>query len=309
MKAFVLPNAHATAVERAEVPVPRIDDDELLVRVHAVGVGVHDSTFLSHDAEFPYPIGIEAAGVIESVGASVAAYQPGDRIAFISAMQPKGGTWAEFAAVDSESLIIALPETLDFVTAAAVPVAGNTVLRAFSALQPPTASPATATLFIAGGSGAIGTIAIQLARGRGWRVGASASPANHEYMSSLGAEMVVDYHDPHWVERVLEWVPGGVDAALAVQPGTTASTLPVVADGGQLITVSGDAVDTERGLRVEVIPYAVDVRAELVQLMADVAARRIHVELQRVYPFEDALAALAGSQTRRARGKRVIQVV
>lgn len=89
-------------------------------------------------------------------------------------MQPKRGTWAEYVAVNAGSLTIPIPSGLGFVEAAAIPVAGNTVLKALRALA---AAPIGGTLFIAGGSGAIGTFAIQLARKRGWRVAASASEA------------------------------------------------------------------------------------------------------------------------------------
>lgn len=305
MKAFVIPRPGAHTVELAEVPVPKIDDDELLVRVHAVGVGIHDSYFLPGDAKYPYPIGIEAAGVIEHTGSDVSGYQPGGRIAFVSSMQPKGGTWAEFVAINAGSLIIPIPDGLDFLEAAAVPVAGNTILRAFHAL---TVMPAGGTLFIAGGSGAIGTLAIQIARRRGWRVGASASESNHAYMLSLGAEKAVDYHNPNWTEQVLQWTPGGVDAVVAVQPGTSSDSLPVVKDAGSLITISGDALVPERGVHMGGIPYQVDIRDELVQLMPDIAEGELRVELERVYPFEQALAALAKVQTRRARGKLVLRL-
>lgn len=305
MRAFVLPWAGAGPIELAEVPQPLIDADELLVQVKAVGVGIHDSYFLPQDASYPFPIGIEAAGIVVEAGSDTAGFQPGDRIAFISSMQPKGGTWAEFAAVRADSLIILIPPGVDYLHAAAIPVAGNTVLRALHAL---TEIPSGGSLFIAGGSGAIGTLGIQLARQHHWRVGVSASAANHDYLRSLGAEMVVDYHCPDWVEQVRRWMPDGVDAALAVQPGTAAQTLGVVKDGGQLVPISGDTPATERGVRVQGIPYQADVRTEVLQLMADVAAGGIHVELEQVHPFSDAVAALAKVQTRRARGKTVLEL-
>lgn len=302
VRAFVIPRLGSSTVERADVPPPQIDDDELLVEVRAVGVGIHDSYFLPGDARYPYPIGIEAAGVVDRIGGRVVGYRPGERIAFVSSMQPKGGTWAEFVAVSAEALVIPLPDGVDFVTAAAVPVAGNTVLRAFDALS---AVPPGGSLFVAGGSGAIGTFAVQLARQRHWRVGASASAANHDYLRSLGAELVVDYHDPGWTKQVLEWMPGGADAALAVQPGTASETVRVVKDGGKVIVISGDSASTERGVLVEAIPYQVDVRGGMTRLMSDIDEGKMHVEIERVYPFEDALAALAKVQTRRARGKSV----
>lgn len=305
MKAFVIPQPGVQAVELADVPVPMIDDEELLVRVCAVGVGIHDSSFLPADAHYPYPIGIEAAGVIEQTGRGVSGYRPGDRAAFVSSMQPKGGTWAQFVAVNAGSLIIPVPAGMDSPEAAAVPVAGNTILRAFRVLEP---MPAGGTLFIAGGSGAIGTLAIQIARRHGWRVAASASAPNHAYMLSLGAEKTVDYHDPNWGEQVLQWMPAGVDAVLAVQPGTSSQSLQVLKDAGALVTISGDALVSERGVRMSGVPYPMDVRDELVQLMTDIAEGALRVELERVYPFEQALAALAKVQTRSARGKHVLRL-
>lgn len=305
MRAFVLPLAGANTVELAEVPKPLIDADELLVQVKAVGVGIHDSYFLPQDASYPFPIGIEAAGIVAEIGADTTGVHPGDHIAFVSSMQPKGGTWAEFVAVKANSLIIPVPAAVDWVHAAAIPVAGNTVLRALHALA---GIPSGGSLFIAGGSGAIGTLGIQLARQRNWQVGASASAANHSYLRSLGAEMVVDYHSPDWVQQVRQWMPDGVDGALAVQPGTAAQTLGVVKNGGQLVPISGDNPVPERGIEVIGIPYQADVRAEVLQLMADVAGEKIHVELEQVHPFGDALAALAKVQTRRARGKTVLEL-
>lgn len=158
-----------------------------------MGVGIHDSYFLPNDAKYPFPIGIEAAGVIEEIGSEVRGHRPEERIAFVSSMQPKGGTWAEYVAVKATSLIMPIPTGLGFVEAAAIPVAGNTALKALGTLA---TAPVDGSLFIAGGSGAIGTVAIQLARQRGWHVAASASKPNHDYMLSLGAHKVVDYGNP-----------------------------------------------------------------------------------------------------------------
>ena len=106
------------------------------------------SYFLPGNATDPYPIGIEGSGVVETAGPAVAAHHPGDRVAFVSSMQPKGGTWAEFVAVRAGSLIVAIPASMSFVEAAALPVAGNTVLRALRAL-----GPAPGSLFIAADTG------------------------------------------------------------------------------------------------------------------------------------------------------------
>lgn len=306
MKSFALPHSGASDPEFMEIPAPRVTEGDglILVEVRAVGVGIHDSVFLPPDPQYPYAIGIEGAGTIVA-GTSSRGLGPGSRVAFVSSLSPRGGTWAEFAAVAADALIIPMPESMDFPTAAAIPVAGNTVLRALSALDD---LPSGASLFIAGGSGAIGTLAIQLARQRGWRVAASASPQNHDYLSSLGVDLAVDYQEPQWPQTVLEWMPQGVDAAIAVQPNTSTSALSVVATGGRLISVSGDSVVAERDIEFETVPYAVDVREQLEQLLVEVADGRVHVELARVHPFSEALEALRMVQSRHARGKRVLSL-
>ncbi|HET6672321.1 MAG TPA: NADP-dependent oxidoreductase [Agromyces sp.] len=305
MRAFVKPDPAASFIRSAEVHVPRMGAGELLVRLEAVGVGIHDSYFLPPDASYPFPIGIEGAGIVEEVGSGVVEYRPGDRIAFVSSMQPKGGTWAEYAVVDARSLILPMPAELDFVEAAALPVAGNTVLRAFTALGD---MPDGASIFIAGGSGAIGTLAIQVARRRGWRVAASASAHNHDYLRSLGAEMPVDYHNSRWPDEIRRWIPDGVDAAIAVQPGTSDESMRVVKDGGSVITISGDTVTPERGIRVDMVAYGKDVRDELIDLMADVVTKKLHLEIERIYPFDQAAEALSRVQSRHVRGKLVLRI-
>lgn len=305
MLAYVTPDPAAGTIEAAELPIPEVGAGELLVRMRAIGVGIHDSYFLPSGAAFPFVIGIEGAGVVEQVGSDVTGHAVGDAIAFVSSMQPKGGTWAEYAVVDAGSLIIPVSDDLGFVRAAALPVIGNTVLRAFAAIGD---LPEGAVIFVAGGSGAIGSLAVQLARRRGWRVAASASAANHDYLRSLGVEATFDYRDGTWTEQVRAWLPEGVHAALAVQPGTTGETVEVVRDGGCAITISGDSVTSERDVRVAMIDYAADVRDDLARLVADVASGELHLEVERVYPFADADEALARVQTRHVRGKLVIEL-
>lgn len=303
MKAFVIPSAEEQSVALAEVAIPRMGPHELLVRIHAVGVGIHDSYFLPPEVAYPYPIGIEAAGMVEEVGTDVVHFQPGERIAFVSSMQPKGGTWAEFAVVRDDAMILPIPSGMTFEEAAAVPVAGNTAVKAFHLLS--SVAPG-GSLFVAGASGAIGTFAVQMARARDWTVAASSSARNHDYLTTLGSDRAVDYQDPTWIDEVLAWNPGGVDAAIAIQPNTTADSMRVVKDGGTVVTISGDQVAPERGVSILMPPHDVDVRAETSRLMQQIADGDVELTLEQIFPFGGALEALAKVQTRHARGKTVL---
>lgn len=158
---------------------------------------------------------------------------------------------------------------------------------------------------MAGASGAIGTLVVQLAAQRGIRVIGSASAPNHDYLLSLGAEAAVDYREVGWPDDVLAWAPGGVDAALAIQPGTGASSRQVVRDGGRVITVSGDQEAPDRGVTVEPFVHRQDTGGEMDALVDDITAGRIRLVLEHVHPFAEALTALEATETRHARGKRV----
>jgi NADPH:quinone reductase-like Zn-dependent oxidoreductase len=304
MKALVKTSGQATMLAFMDVPRPEAGEDELLVRIRAIGVGIHDEYFHAQDIRYPYVIGIEAAGIVEEVGANVTGYRAGDRIAFISMMQPKGGTWAEYAVISKNSLILPVPDTMTFEQAAAFPVVGNTVLKALIGAG----LHAGETLFVAGGAGALGSMLIQLAVASGYTVVASASKQNHEFMKSLGATQVVDYHDPDWQAQVRTMYPAGVDAAIAIHPGTPAGVQPVVKDGGVLVAVSGDTVATERGIVLKGVYNDIDVSRELADLLAQVADGRITQTISNAYAFADALSALNQVQTRHTRGKLVLSV-
>lgn len=303
MQAYVRTSARNRDIELTDMPVPEAGDGEVLVQVEAFGVGIHDSYYVPDDVDFPYVIGTEAAGVIVRTGNGVLDYQAGDRVILNSAMQAKGGCWAEYVVV-SESELYSLPAEMDFTAGAAFLIAGKTALESMRALELGSGD----ILFVAGASGAIGTLVIQLATAKGIRVIGSASQRNHDYILSLGAESAVDYSDPNWQRAVGQWCHGGVSAALAIQPNTAADSMAVVRDGGRVITVSGDQIKSERHIEVAQIEHREDTRHAVNDLLTDIADERILLVIEGVYPFADALDALRKTETRHARGKVVVDL-
>lgn len=303
MKAYVRTNSQNQTVELAEMPVPEIDKNEVLVRVQAFGVGIHDRYFIPNDANFPYIIGSEAAGIITMTGDKISCFKTGDRVILTSVLQPKGGCWAEYVAALEDSLT-PLPNKMDFTEGAAIPVAGKTAIESMRALDLTKGD----TLFVAGASGAIGTLIIQMAAQKGIRVIASASAKNHEYMTSLGAEIAVDYSVPNWKAQVKEWMPNGVDAALAIQPGTVKDCVDLVRDGGKAVTVSGDPIKTERDVAVFQFEYHEDSQDLLNNFVSDIAEGKIRLVIEHIYPFAQAIDALEKTETRHAKGKLVVSL-
>ena len=127
-------------------------------------------------------------------------------------------------------------------------------------------------------------------------------------MRSLGVTKTVDYHDHNWVDQVLEWMPGGVDAAIAIQPNTSHSSMKLVKDGGKIIAISGNQFTTERNISSVDFPYQMDVKEELIEVIDHIASGKIKITIEKVYDFEDALDALEKVSTRSARGKTIIEI-
>jgi NADPH:quinone reductase-like Zn-dependent oxidoreductase len=303
MQAYVRVDPSNMVVERADVAAPTPGRDEVLVAVNAFGVGIHDRYFIPTDVDFPYTIGTEGAGLVVEVGSAVNGVAIGDRVMVSTGLAPKGGPWAQLVVAEPGRLI-AVPESMDLVTAAGIPIAGKTAVETMHALD----LRAGETLFVAGASGAIGTLVVQMASQRGVRVVGSASSRNHDHLRAMGAEHAVDYSDPGWPDEVRRWSGGGVDAALAIQPGTPPSSRDVVRDGGRVITVSGDPCPSDRGIAVAQFDHRTDAGDEMAALVDDICADRIHLVIEHVYPFDEALTALEKTETRHARGKLVVTV-
>ncbi|MCK9452125.1 MAG: NADP-dependent oxidoreductase [Bacteroidales bacterium] len=305
MKAFVRTSITTQEVELQEVDIPKIQADKVLIKIGAFGVGIHDRYFIPSEVSFPYVIGSEGAGTIIEKGDEVTDFNIGEKVIFTTILQIQGGSWAEYA-IAKQSALIRLPNNLSVEQGASIPIAGKTALECIREIN----SNNGDTLFIAGASGAIGTMVIQLAKEKGIRISASASAKNHDYMKSLGAEHTVDYNDPAWIIKVKEWSNGGVDTALAIQPGTGSDSIKLVKDGGLLITVSGDSqtVIPERNIEVRQMGHQLFSNEEMIELINKISQDKIKVVIEREFPFNDAVEALKKTETRSARGKLVVKI-
>jgi NADPH:quinone reductase-like Zn-dependent oxidoreductase len=188
-------------------PLPSPKPGEVLIRVHASTVSVADHRSRARDVPAglglvaaigiglfrpKHPIlGMDAAGVVEAVGAGVTDFAPGDRV--IAAMGDAFGGHAEYVCVPADGAITRAPTTMSFEEAVTLVFGGITVQGFFAQVS---IGPGTSVL-INGASGAVGTAAIQLAKHLGAVVTAVTSHGNAALVSSLGADRVIDYmrHD------------------------------------------------------------------------------------------------------------------
>jgi len=184
----------ASALEIREVPKPEISDDELLVEVHASSVNPIDWKIGDgmmgdrYGDEFPMILGLDASGVVVGAGANVTGFKVGDEV-FGRSTDGTGKCYAEFVALNPGT-VVPKPEQISHAEAAAMPLAALTALNGlknFGALTP------GQRVLIIGGSGGVGTYAVQIAKNIGAEVTAVCSTGNVDLVLELGADRVIDY--------------------------------------------------------------------------------------------------------------------
>lgn len=218
MKAAIIEQSGGSEVlELADIKQPKINDDgQVLVKLEAAGINPIDTKVRSNPERFPITmpavLGCDGAGIVEAVGSSVTKFQPGDDVYFYQCgFGEKLGTYAEYAVVD-ESLVAPKPNFLDFQHAAAAPLV---LITAWEALHDRVAIQAGQSVFIPGGAGGVGHVAIQLAKLAGAKVCTTVSTAEKEaFVKTVGASKVIRYQDENVVRSVRDWTEGeGVDIA------------------------------------------------------------------------------------------------
>jgi NADPH2:quinone reductase len=214
--------------------------------VNPTDAGLREGKGVPADLAPPYVPGMDAAGVVDAIGDGVE-LSVGDRVvAVVDPRRPQGGAYAEKVVVPAES-VARVPDGMDLVEAATLPLNGLTAVRALELLDLPFAG----TVAITGAAGAVGGYAIQLAVHRGFRVVADAKDEDRELVSGFGAHRLVP-RGPGFGEAVRRSEPGGVDGVLdAAVLG--ADVLPGVRDGGVVAAVRAFDGEPEREIRVYLV--------------------------------------------------------
>ncbi len=235
-----------------DLPIPEPKAGEVRIRVRAAGVGIWDALqrsgeFPPDHPHFPMVIGAECAGTIDALGSGVDTLRTGDDVyTYFSGDQ---GAYAQYVCVKADD-VARKPANLSFIEAAAIPVDGIT---AHQALVDELHVDAKTTVLIAGASGGVGTLAVQIAaKALGARVMATAGAANLDYVRKLGAAEAIDYTTGNIAATVKRFIPAGVDAALDCvgKDDNAKTTIEAVRDGGRLAELVGEDVPGQRGITV-----------------------------------------------------------
>jgi NADPH:quinone reductase len=295
-----------------ELPVPRPGPRQVLIALHAAGVGVWDESIRDGSwkprgrTRFPLVLGVDGAGIVVAKGSRVRRFRVGDRAYGYDATNAKGGFYAEYIAVD-ERKAAPIPRRLDLVHAGGGAVTGLTALQGIDrALKVRRGE----TVLIFGASGAVGTLAVQFAKRRGARVIGTASgrPAT-ALVRRLGADAVIDARSPRLPEQLRELAPDGIDAVLALAGGDELERcLDFVRDRGRIAHPNG--VEPEpvprRGFRIQGYDGEAGPR-EFAQLARAIDDARLRVPIAARYRLGSAAAAHR-RQHRHVAGRIVIQI-
>ena len=276
----------------ASIPVPELDENEVLIRVRLAGVGVWDPWLReggSGAKHFPLVLGTEGAGTVVARGSKARRFKVGDRVYAYAFDTPKGGFYAEYVAV-SEDDAAAIPANLSTNEAGALPASGVTALVGLEKLS----VGKDGALMILGASGGVGHVALQLARRMGVRTLAVASRRDGvDLTRRLGADRAVEGHNVNVLGAVKDFAPDGLDAALAfANSEKLTEALDRVKKGGRIAYPNGVEPEPKGRSGVKVHAYDGAPSPEAFERLNGLIARgAFRVAVSRTYPLQEAAQA------------------
>lgn len=332
MKAFQLTKySKKDELWLTDVPVPTVNEHDVLIEVYATGLNLLDSKIKSGEFKlflaykFPLTLGHDVAGVVTQIGKSITKFRVGDEV---YSRPPDGriGTFAEYIAIDENDVALK-PKNLSMEEAASLPLVA---LTAWQALVEQLKVKKGQRVFIQAGSGGVGTIAIQLAKHLGATVATTAGASSFALLNQLGADVIIDYKTQDF-ETILH----DYDGVLNSQDKTTLEkSLNVLKPGGRATSISGPPTAAlaqqtgapwfvkiiltllSRGIRQKAKKRGVDysflfMRAQgqqLAEIGKLVEAGTIKPVLDKIFPFKKLNDALAYVESGRAKGKVVVKL-
>jgi NADPH2:quinone reductase len=312
---------HAAAIDRFggpevltthKLPVPALDEHEVLIALHTAGVGVWDAEMRSGwlpgggKPKFPMVLGTDGSGTVAAMGSHIRRYKLGEAVYSYSFENPigKGGFYAEYVAMDADK-VAPIPRGLDLSRAGAIPTTGLTAIQGIDdALK----LRRDETIIIHGASGGVGTLAVQFAKLRGARVlGTASGDDGVALVRKLGADVAIDGKSGDIQTAAHEFAPDGVDAVLGFVGGESLEKcVAAIHSGGRLAYPNGIRPEPRKRPGIRIIPYdAVPGVAQFTQLTMAVEAAKVHVVIAATFPLTDA----ARSHERIAKGHVLGKIV
>jgi NADPH:quinone reductase-like Zn-dependent oxidoreductase len=281
-----------------DVPIPSIGDNDVLIRVEYAGIGQWDifereggyDGMLGLNSKFPYILGSEGSGVVSDKGKNVTSLAIGDRVFAPGFLNPKGGFYAEFVAIDSK-YVFNIPESMTFQEASVISGVGLTALRG---LEDALDLNKDESILVFGASGGVGHMAVQLAKNIDSRVFAVASGEDGVAMiRKLGVTDVVDGRRDDVLLAAKKFAPTGFDTALFTSGGELANSLAhMIRKGGRIAYPNGiypipQAIDD-----IKLIGYNGEPEPNIIQRLNKwINSDKLRVHIDEVFLLEDVYKA------------------
>lgn len=285
-------------LELVDVEEPHAGPSQVRIAVRAAGVNGIDwkirSGFMKDQTPIPLPsgTGVDAAGVVDEVGAGVTGVAVGDAV-----FGSGSATLAEYAVLANWAV---KPDGLSFEEAAGFPVPVETSIRILDLVG----VLAGQTLLVSGASGGVGSATVQIARDRGITVIGTASERNHEYLRSLGA--VPTTYGDGLVERVGAFAPDGIDAALDIAgSGVIPELIELTGDPSKVLSIA-DFSAPSHGAQVS--SSGPNAGAAFAQAARMFTAGKLSIPVEKTFPLDAAARAQAESAAGHAAGRIVVTV-
>lgn len=298
-----------SVIKISEVEKPSPKESQVLVEVHASSLNPFDSSVRAGRVkdkmplELPVTLGGDIAGVVVELGAGVDNVAVGDKVYGQAAVfGGNSGAFAEYAATKSGQVAKA-PQNLDFKQAASLPLVGVSALQA---LTEEIKLKSGQKVFIHGGSGGIGSIAIQIAKNIGAYVATTATGEQIDVVKKLGANEVIDYKSQDFVEALRDY-----DAVFDTVGGDDfTKSLNILKKGGIAVSMNANADEAKvKELGVTAIHHSTKVNtADLDKLRELVEAGDIKPQVGKVFPLEQIVEAFEARESGSAQGKVVIDI-
>ena len=307
MKAVVINEyGNESVLNYTDVERPEPKADEILVKVHVAAVNpadwkIRDGMGEMFGFKLPLILGGDIAGTVEEVGVGVENFKQGDAVYGMTLSSLSGG-YAEYAVAKADA-IAPKPESLDFANAASLPIAALTAWQAIFDLANLSSGQ---RILITGASGGVGSMAVQLAKAKGAFVIGTASGKNEKFVRDLGADEFVDY-----TAQPFEEVVKDVDVVFDTVGGDTLEqAFQTLKKGGFLVSSAqtpSEEKARELGVEADWV-FCKPSAQQLAEINRLIEEGKLKTHVETVLPLTDVRKAHQLSQSRRTRGKIVLQV-